>query len=331
MRALVAGLGSAGCRHANNLHALDVELAFYRERGLPPPVPVAASSAETFSNYEQALASRPNLVVIATPSSLHFRLVKAALLARIPVYVEKPLTTDLAEARELRDLARKESVPAQLGCQLRFHPQLLQIKAWLCEDRIGKIYSAFADVGEWLPGWHPWEDYRASYAARAALGGGVLHTYTHELDYLSWLLGPVEKVACFGGKRSILELDVEDHAELLLRHQQGMASQVRMDFWRRPPVRQLHLSGERGQIFWDYYAKSLRLTDETGKELVNSQLPPGWERNQLFLDSMKYFLGCVKSGERPSVGLEEGAYLTALALAAQGSMRETRLAEVKEE
>ena len=76
-----------------------------------------------------------------------------------------------------------------MGCQLRMHPGLQKIEEWIKQDKLGKIYSVQVDLGEYLPDWHPWEDYRQSYAARADQGGGVILTLIHELDYLHWLFG----------------------------------------------------------------------------------------------------------------------------------------------
>ena len=85
------------------------------------------------------------------------------------------------------------------------------------EGRLGRLLAARVHFGEYLPAWHPWEDYRQGYAARADLGGGVLLTQCHSLDYLPWLVGEVESVWGFVGKLSDLEVDVDDTAEIGLR------------------------------------------------------------------------------------------------------------------
>ena len=84
-----------------------------------------------------------------------------------------------------------------VGFQFRFHPGLQQVKKLLDEGAIGKPISAHAHWGEYLPDWHPWEDYKQGYAARPELGGGVVLTLSHPLDYLRWLLGEVESLSAF--------------------------------------------------------------------------------------------------------------------------------------
>lgn len=101
------------------------------------------------------------------------------------------------------------------GFHFRFHPVLQQISA------LGRVRESWASRfatahwGEYLPDWHPWEDYRQSYAARADLGGGAVLTLSHPLDYLRWLAGEVDSVSAQMGSRP-LELEVEDYAEINL-------------------------------------------------------------------------------------------------------------------
>ena len=61
-----------------------------------------------------------------------------------------------------------------VGFQYRFHPGLRIVKQLVDDGAIGRVIHAQAHWGEYLPAWHPWEDYRQSYSARADLGGGVI-------------------------------------------------------------------------------------------------------------------------------------------------------------
>ena len=105
----------------------------------------------------------------------------------------------------------------QMGFQFRFHPGLLRCRELIDAGRIGKPLSFRAEWGEYLPGWHPWEDYRKSYSARKDLGGGVLLTLSHPLDYIRWFFGDPEWIWAMNGKISDLELDVDDIAEIGMR------------------------------------------------------------------------------------------------------------------
>ena len=110
----------------------------------------------------------------------------------VHAYVEKPLAVTVEGLAELLD--GEAEVTIAVGYNLRFHPALEAIRAAVYEGRIGRLLAVRAEVGQYLPDWHPEEDYRVSYAARRDLGGGALLTLSHELDYVRWIAGEV--VSC---------------------------------------------------------------------------------------------------------------------------------------
>ena len=79
-----------------------------------------------------------------------------------------------------------------------------------------QILSVQAYVGQYLPDWRPAVDYRASYSASTEQGGGVLRDLSHELDYLTWLLGKSKRVSALGGHLSALEITSDDTFALML-------------------------------------------------------------------------------------------------------------------
>src|SRR5262249_38276429 len=142
-----------------------------------------------------ALARKPIAVIISNPSSLHMNVALAAARAGAHLLIEKPLSHDLNSVATLEHLVAAQRLVAQVGFQFRFNPGLRQIKTWIDSGAIGRPVSAQVHWGEYLPGMHPWEDYRLGYAARSDLGGGVLLTLSHPFDYLRWLLGDVSHVS----------------------------------------------------------------------------------------------------------------------------------------
>src|SRR5690606_20552728 len=142
--------------------------------------------------------------------------------------------------------------------------------------------------GEYLPGWHPWEDYRTGYSARAELGGGPILTLSHPFDYLAWILGPVRRVLASAGRRSGLEVETEDVAQVALEHEGGALSSVRLDYARRPPVHRLELVGTEGTIEWDARSGEARCYDPELDAWTATSPPRGFDRNTMFLDEMRH-------------------------------------------
>ena len=90
-----------------------------------------------------------------------------------------------------------------VGYNLRFHPGLVRLKSWCSSRPLGGSSACAPTVGEYLPDWHPWEDYRHGYSARRDLGGGAVLTLSHELDAVCWLLGAPSHVTGMAAARQL--------------------------------------------------------------------------------------------------------------------------------
>ena len=319
MKFLIAGLGSIGRRHLRNLRALGQEdIILYRTHLATLP-DAELSDCQAFSELSLALAEKPDGVIVANPTSLHLEVATAAAKAGAALLIEKPLSDGSAGLGGLQSALELSGKPAMVGFHFRFHPVLNQVKNLLESGLLGKPISARAHWGEYLPGWHTWEDYRRSYAARADLGGGVVNTLSHPLDYLRWLLGEVESVSAWTGKLSDLELDVEDHADILLRFAGGQAASVHLDYYQRPPSHTLEITCEDGRIIWDNATGDARVFHAQSGATDVLVPPEGFERNQMFLDEMATFVRLCQGETLPHCTLADGIRVQELVLAVKQS------------
>ncbi len=317
----MVGLGSVGVRHLNNLHMLGVdELGVVRTRHLSPPKEIIPKNITVFQDLDLALTQNFDLVVVANPTFLHLETLIKALKMGANVYVEKPIAHDEQRVSELAPYLIPSGPKVLVGCQLRMHPGLQKINEWINQDRLGKVYSVQVDVGEYLPDWHPWEDYRQSYAARADQGGGVVLTLIHELDYLHWLFGKPKAVYAIGGHRTSLELTAEDTALITFETVRGICVQLRMDYWRKPSVRYMNIVTEKAIVDWNY-STHLTTLKQNGQILDRIELPPTWDRNELFLSMMREFLESLSNESPPRVTLQDGIDVLQTALAAKKSIQ----------
>lgn len=308
MRFLIAGLGSIGRRHLRNLLALgERDIVLYRtHRSTLPDDELAGFPTET--DLHRALERyRPDAVIVANPTALHLEVAIPAAQAGCHLLLEKPIAHDLQGVDALRRAVQEQGVRVLAGFQFRFHPTLRQVKAWLEAGAIARPLFVRAHWGEYLPDWHPWEDYRQSYAARADLGGGVVRTLCHPLDYLRFLLGEAEVTWAATGHLSDLELQgVEDTAEITLRFVAGAWGSVHLNYHQRPPAHWLEVLGTEGTIRWDYYTGEARLWRAATGQWEAVGLPAGWERNAMFLEEMAHFLAVARGEVEPLCTLEDG-------------------------
>ena len=326
---LIAGLGSIGRRHLRNLAALGVEdILLYRtgKSTLPDDDLV---DYPTVHDLDEALARKPCAVFITNPTALHMPVALEAARAGCHLFLEKPISHTLDGVAHLAEEAEQRDLKVFVGFQFRFHPTLRIVRRWLDEDAIGPVVSASAHWAEYLPGWHPWEDYREGYSARADLGGGVLLTLCHPFDYLRWLLGEVETVHAATSQGSGLDLDVEDTALVTLRFASGALGSVYLDYVARPPTHGLRIIGRYGSITWQSEDGTARLY-RRGTLWGHVKPPLHFERNTLFMDEVRHFLDCLTNQEDPACSLEDGKRALEIVIAAKQSARERRDVGIRE-
>jgi predicted dehydrogenase len=221
-------------------------------------------------------------------------------------------------------LISQREIISLVGCNLRFHPGLAEVKRLLDAGSVGRPIAARVEVGQYLPDWHPWEDYRRGYSARAELGGGIILDAIHEIDYIRWLLGDVSQTVCLAGKLSDLEIDTEDTAALLLGFVNGTVGEVHLDYVQRAYSRSCQIIGAEGTIHWDYAAGLVRWYSARTREWSLSTNPADWDANQMYLDEMMHFLACLAGREKPQLDAAEAAQVLRVALAAKESSRQRR-------
>lgn len=307
MKFLIAGFGSIGRRHFRNLKALGQEeiVLLRSNRSTLETDEIEGVPVET--TIEDALKHKPDGVFIANPTALHLDVAIPAAKAGAHILMEKPVSDSTARIPALQAALDVSGAQLLVGFQFRFHPGLQKAKALIEEGTMGRVLYARAHWGEYLPDWHPWEDYRNGYAARKDLGGGVVRTLSHPIDYLRWLLGEVEKVKATTGHFSSLELtDVEDMGELQFRHTSGAISTVHVNYFQRPPKHTLEIIGEKGTIKWDNADGVCRWWTEEQDEWRSEPLPDDFDRNDLFLAETAKFLEMVEGKSESPCTLHDG-------------------------
>src|SRR5262245_53963495 len=314
---LIAGLGSVGRRHLMNLGALGWrDLRLYRT-GYSALPDVDLHSFGVDYDLTAALARRPLAVIVANPSACHLPVALAAARAGAHLLIEKPLSHDLSGIDELEHTVETRGLTALVGFQFRFNPGLKQARAWIESGAIGAVVSAQVHWGEYLPDMHPWEDYRAGYAARAELGGGALLTLSHPFDYLRWLLGDIEQVSAVESRCDRLGLSVDTCVDVTARFACGASAHLHLNFVERPRSHRLTVIGTEGTIIWNDADSAAHRYHVTSGRWESIPAPPGFVRNWMFRDEMRHFLACLRGHDRPHCTIADGRSALEVTLAAR--------------
>ncbi len=320
MRALIVGTGSIGQRHVHNIRKLmpDVEFIFLRRNNEESDLS-RSCNARIVGKTQEAVDASPNFAVIATPSALHIEALTPLIQAGIPFYIEKPVVTRQQDVQTLRSLIEDcgFKAPTLVGCNLRFLNSLKQVESILRESRLGTVVRANLVVGQWLPDWRPDQDYRESYSAQSALGGGVIFDLIHEIDLARWWFGEFDRIYCISGKFSSLEIDSMDTAVVVLgKYESAPAVSISLDYVSREPVRRYEIVGDQATLIWDWKDKQLQIHKSGTIESIDCG-GEGFDMPHSYYRAMQHFLSCVEQNRDTSQNILDGLNSTELAIRAK--------------
>ena len=193
MKILVVGYGSIGKRHVTNLlKNTRSEIIICTKR---KDVKFSNRNIKVINSLNKALKEKPTVGFITNETAYHIPTAIKLAKAGLDLFIEKPLSNTTKDVKELLQITKRKKLVTLMGCNLRFDRSIEKIKSLIDSKKIGRIISVKVECGTYLPDWHPNENYTEGYASRDDLGGGVVLTCIHELDYLYWFFGEIKEVS----------------------------------------------------------------------------------------------------------------------------------------
>lgn len=306
MNILILGLGSIGQRHLRNLKKLDKSVNFFSYRRMYQAPLLSGKNKIRKGKIEETYKIKNfkkfrdikniDTAFICTPSRFHVKEAIKLIKKNIHVFVEKPLGSNTKGINELRNiLSKKPNLKSMMGFQLKFNPIILKLKKLISQNKIGKIYNIFIHHGEHIDDFHPYENYKKSYAARKELGGGVVLTQIHEIDYLIFLFKSykLKILKSVASRNSNLKINVEDNLNTIIELKKGSIKIncfLHLNYYERPKKRQIILLGEKGKIECDLNKGYINIFKNNKLKEIKFK----FDRNQIFINQVKYFLNCIK-------------------------------------
>ncbi|WP_404304853.1 Gfo/Idh/MocA family protein [Neorhodopirellula lusitana] len=314
-RGLIVGLGSIGRRHLKNFRELcpDSTIAVLRRREDGTAKQLGADLVLT--ELPKATQWRPDWAVIANPASEHAVTVNALADLGTHLLVEKPLASELVDAKRITAASKANNCILMTGYNLRFDEALRELQHRVSSKTIGNVLSIDASVGQYLPDWRPDQDYRTCVSAQRQLGGGALRELSHELDYVQWIAqtagveGGLQVRSAQLDQIGDLEIDVEDHVELLLQGTvtgcpRPLLARVHLDFLSRTARRFCTVTGTLGSLHWDGVQRQLTLTKPGQTEMLHDDSAA--DRNASYIEMSREFLRRIASKTGFTSAGEEG-------------------------
>tara|TARA_B100000029_G_scaffold514685_2_gene618444 strand:+ start:619 stop:1605 length:987 start_codon:yes stop_codon:yes gene_type:complete len=328
LKILVVGYGSIAKRHIENLLKIpDIEILVYSSVRKHART---HNKCEFFKNIRDAIKEKPDAAIICSVTSRHIQNSLVLANSGIHLLIEKPLSNTLSNTEHLQKITKNKKLVTLIGCNLRFHPCIQKIKKLLDDKTIGKIFFIRAEHASYLPDWHPNEKYENSYAAKKNLGGGVLLTSIHEIDYLYWLFGMPKDIFSVTEKISNLKVTADDFSSLLLHFKNKIVAEIHLNFFQKSLSRGCKIVGSKGIIQWDYTTNSVKLYNYKNNRWKNILLLKKFDINQTYIDELNHFIKCLKNQEKSLNPICDGINTLKIALNAKKSSKTKRVVKLNE-
>lgn len=269
MKILAVGAGSMGKRRLRDLcYLAPGQVSLFEPKADRCQQVSRSYGVRGFTNFDEAMADQPDVITISTPPALHEQYVEAALEHNLHVFAEVPFALDLDFMSKLQGRAKSGySKVIGISCSSRYYPPFRLVRDLLQSNAVGRVMYIEYSLGNYLPDWHPYEDYRNFYAGDMRLGGAGMDMILHELNILHWWFGPVATVHARFSKLSQLEINGPDTQDILLEFGSGARGYFHHDIIERGTVgRHLRIVGEEGTLEWHQNQPTVRLFDAIAGE-----------------------------------------------------------------
>lgn len=199
----------------------------------------------TSTDWRKLLDLDVPAVAIATPTSLHYEMAEAALLAGKDVYVEKPLTHCSGKARTLTELAAERDRLLMVGHLLLYQPAVSWIREYLATGELGDLYGIRHErltLG------------RARSAENVLWDIGV-----HDIAMMLYLIGETRPAEIRASGHRLLQLGVEDDVHVHLAFPNGVRGNLHVSWLWPETNRRTIIRGSSGMLVYDEVDQTVTL------------------------------------------------------------------------
>ncbi|MGD9630246.1 MAG: Gfo/Idh/MocA family protein [Pyrinomonadaceae bacterium] len=277
---------------------------------------------ETSSDHMEVIA-RPDidLVAIATPVSSHFEIAKLALNTGKHCFIEKPITSSVAEARELVELAEAKGLTLFVDHTFIYTGAVRKMKEIITSGRLGDIYY--------------FDSVRVNLGLFQHDVNVIWDLAPHDLSIMDYLLEekPVAVSAigsCHVGN------GLEDIAYLTLTFESDLIAHFHVNWLAPLKIRKTLIGGTRSMIVYDdteasekvkIYDKGIDVTTREGvyntlvQYRTGDMVSPKLEQDEALAVGTRHFVDCVKEKKRPTTDGQSGINVVRILEASELSIK----------
>ena len=301
LKFLQIGLGSMGKRRIRNLLANGIsrsDIFGFDPAETRGKEVIEKYQVKTFADFKSAEEEvKPDVYIISTPPEKQAEYMLHAAKNKKHFFVE--VNPDDSFYDKLNKLLDDTFIAAPSGT-FRHFSSIKEIKKLLGQGIIGQVYSFQYYLGQYLPDWHPWEDYRQVYFAQKRTGG-CREMFPFELIWLTDVFkSKVKKIGGLTEKLSELDMTADDTYAAVMEFDNKIIGTVTVDLLSRTPLRMLRVIGSGGVLEWNWLEYQLRIFKTADRSWQVIDLPKGevaegyTSSEDMYIDEIKSFIQAIK-------------------------------------
>ena len=321
----VIGYGYWGPKLARNIHQIPgATLSMVSDLRDDRLADITTVYPETIAtkNYQDLLEADLDAVIIATPVNMHYPLAKDALQAGKHVLVEKPITSDSAQAQELVDLAAARGLTLMVGHTFEFNPAVEAVREVIQSGELGEIYylnSTRVNLGLLQPDINVMWDLAP-----------------HDLSILRFILdsNPI-RVSARGGVYVNTVRNLHEVVYMTVFFDNGAMANLRLSWLDPVKQRRLTVVGSKKMLVYDDIAEDKVVVYDKGVEVPpysvtenefhasyrhGEEIVVPYEWVEPLRSECSHFIDCIRTGSIPRSSGEVGTRILKVLETAQRSL-----------
>ncbi len=319
--ALIVGFGSMGRRRIRLLRELDSDLTIICvDRDADRLKQAEMQGVKGYKELADALEETPDAAFVCTSPGGHADIILTILERSIPVFTELNLTPDRYD--RIIEKAKEKNLPVFMSSTMLYRKEIQKIRELIQSFSRGGDVFYTCQVGQYLPDWHPWEDYKSFFVANRETNA-LREILAIQLPWLIDIFGEVRDLSATTYRVTDLEIDYPDSIMTVIRHQNGNRGVVRVDVASREPIMRFEalFDGQDTKVEWRGHINDLfRRNIGTGES--EQVMLEGFETHmdgyadtiseEPYREEIRDFLSTLENASVPKYSLKKDLYTLSL-------------------
>ena len=307
MKLLVIGLGSMGKRRIRLLKEYDssTEIIGIDKQAIRRDEVEKLYKIKTYDNIDEIDFSEINGVLLCSSPLTHTELILELNSRGVyNIFTELNLSSKFYD--RIINIEKDNKGILFLSSTLLYRKEIQYIKNILLLDKTKKTYNYH--VGQYLPDWHPWENYNNLFIGKKETNG-CREIMAIEFPWIVDIFGEVESFYCLKDKITNLNINYNDNYHIILKHENGTIGSLQFDVVSREATTSLEIISENNHIKWNGTPEGFKVFDLNDKKMKDIGTYEKIDRKEgysqliiedMYLEEMSTFIKSIKENKNYS-------------------------------